>query len=81
MTPFNNKSESSRDSIILIISLISSFDIISVVFPGKPVFSYGPSNLPINPPDCIILDNWVFDNLISAEKWLQKLYEDLKLVY
>ena len=23
---------------------------------GKPVFSNGPSNLPRNPPDCIILD-------------------------
>ena len=92
--PFNNKPESSRDFIILIISLISSFDIISVAFPdlniflcipasaadaaavhpkgiktllanglitffinGNPVFSNGPSNLPKNPPDCIILDN------------------------
>ena len=24
---------------------------------GNPVFSNGPSNLPRNPPDCIILDN------------------------
>ena len=31
MTPFNNKPESSRDFTILIISSISSFDIINVV--------------------------------------------------
>ena len=24
---------------------------------GNPAFSNGPSNLPKNPPDCIILDN------------------------
>ena len=35
---------------------------------GNPVFSNGPSNLPRNPPDCIILDNCVFDNLISVDK-------------
>ena len=27
---------------------------------GNPVFSNGPSNLPRNPPDCIILNNWGF---------------------
>ena len=31
---------------------------------GNTVFSNGPSN----PPDCIVLDNYVFDNLISADK-------------
>ena len=35
---------------------------------GNPVFSNGPSNLPWKPPDCIILDNWVFDSLILADK-------------
>ena len=35
---------------------------------GNPVFSNGPSNLLKNPPDCTILDNWVFDNLISVDK-------------
>ena len=25
---------------------------------GNPVLSNGPSNLPINHPDCIIFDNW-----------------------
>ena len=35
---------------------------------GNPVFSNGRNNLPKNPPDCIILDNWVFDNLILADE-------------
>ena len=118
VTPFNNKPESSRDFTILIISSISSVDIINVVsceaedegrlwpdpniffcipasaadaaavipkgiktllanglitfsINGNPVFSNGSNNLPRNPPDCI-LDNWVFDNLISVDKWLAK---------
>ena len=39
---------------------------------GNPVFINRPSNLPRNPPDCTILDNWVIDNLISAEQWFAK---------
>ena len=39
---------------------------------GNPVVSNGPSNLPRIPPDCIILDNWVFDSLISVDKWFAK---------
>ena len=39
---------------------------------GNPFFSNGPSNLPGSPPDCIILDNSVFDNLISADDWFAK---------
>ena len=35
---------------------------------GNPVFSNGPSNIPKNPPDCIILDNLVFNNLIPADE-------------
>ena len=38
----------------------------------NPVFSNGPNNLPKNPPDCIILENWVFDNLILADKLFVK---------
>ena len=34
---------------------------------GNPVFSNVPKSLPRNPPDCILLDNLVFDNLISAD--------------
>ena len=31
---------------------------------GNPVFSNGPRNH----PDCIIFDNWVIDNLVSADE-------------
>ena len=39
---------------------------------GNPAFSNGPSNLPKNPPYCIIFDNWVFDNFISANELFAK---------
>ena len=35
---------------------------------ANPVFSKGLRSLPRNPPDCIILEIWVFDNLISVDK-------------
>ena len=35
---------------------------------GNPVFSNGPRSLPSYSPDCIILDIWVFDSLISVDK-------------
>ena len=35
-------------------------------------FNNGQSNLPKNPPNCIIFDNWVFKNLISVEELLEK---------
>ena len=35
---------------------------------GNPIFSKVPSNLPRNFPDCIILDNRVFVNVISVDK-------------
>ena len=41
------------------------------------VFSNGPSNLLKNPPGYIILDNWVFGNLISVNKQFAKACEDL----
>ena len=48
---------------------------------GSPVFKNGPINLP---PDCIILDFWVFDNLISVEnlsgKALQRFVTCLLLI-
>ena len=34
---------------------------------GSAVFRNGRRGLPRNPPDCIILDLWVFDNLISVD--------------
>ena len=44
VTPFNNKPESSRDFIILIISSISSFDIISVVFSDPNIYLCVPAS-------------------------------------
>ena len=41
--------------------------LITFVINGNPVFSNEPNNLPRNPPDCIIINNWVFDNLISVD--------------
>ena len=34
---------------------------------GNPVFINDPKSLPKNPPDCPILFNWVFDNIVLAE--------------
>ena len=53
-----------------------------ITFPakGNPVLSNGPKSLPKNPPDCPVLCNWVFDNFMLAEEYLQKLYKALKLV-
>ena len=39
---------------------------------GNPVFNNGPKSLPRNPPNCTMLDNCVFDNLISVDVWLAK---------
>ena len=44
VTPFNNKPESSRDFTILIMSSISLFDIISVVFPDPNIFLCIPAS-------------------------------------
>ena len=41
--------------------------LITFFIKGSPVFSNGPRSLQRNPPDCIILDNWVFDSLISVD--------------
>ena len=38
------------------------------------VFSNGPRSLPRNLPDCIIVDIWVFDNLISVDKYFAKAF-------
>ena len=60
---------------ILANGLVTSF------IDGSPVFNNDPRSLPRNPPGYIILDHWVFDNLISVNNYFQKLYEDLQLVY
>ena len=39
---------------------------------GNPVFSNAPRSLPINPADCIILNNWVFDSVISVDELFVK---------
>ena len=39
---------------------------------GNPVFSYGPRSLPRDPTDCIILDIWVFHNLILVDDLSEK---------
>ena len=31
---------------------------------GSHIFNNGRRNLPKDPPDCIILDHWLFDSLI-----------------
>ena len=43
-------------------------DLTTFFIKGNRVFSNGPSNLVRNPPDCIIYDNWVFDNLILVDE-------------
>ena len=35
---------------------------------GSPVFNNGPRSLPTYALDCIILDTWVFDNLMSVDE-------------
>ena len=45
--------------------------VITFFINGNPVFNKGPSNLPKNPPDCIIFDNWVFENLILTDELLE----------
>ena len=39
---------------------------------GNPVFNNRRSNLLRNSPDCIIFDNWVFDNLVSVDELFAK---------
>ena len=52
--------------------------LITIFIKDNPVFSNGPSNLPRNLPDCIILDNWAFDNLISVDERFAKALRGLK---
>ena len=54
------------------IKILLANGLITFFISGNSVISNGPSNLPRNPPDCIILDNLVFDNLISADKQFAK---------
>ena len=44
----------------------------------NPVFSNGPKILPKNPPDCLILCSWVFDNFILAEEFIAKVLRNFR---
>ena len=49
------------------IKTVSANGLITFFINVNPVFSNWPRS-PRNPPDYRILDKWVFDNLISADK-------------
>ena len=61
------------------IKTLLSNGLITFFINGNLAFSNGPRNLPKNPPACIILDNWVFDNLISADKSFAKALRRLEI--
>ena len=50
------------------IKMLLANGLITFFISSNPAFSNGPRSLPRTPPDCIILDNWVFGNLISVDK-------------
>ena len=52
--------------------MILANDLITFFISGSLVFSNGPKSLPRNPPDCIILDNWVFDSLLLVVELYEK---------
>ena len=54
------------------IKLLLANDFSTFLIKDYPVFSNGPESLPRNPPECLILCNWVFDNIILAEELLAK---------
>ena len=62
------------------IKMLLAFGLSTFPIKGHPVFSNGSKSLPENPPDCPTLWNWVFDNFLLAGNYLQKLYEDLRLM-
>ena len=52
--------------------------LITFFISGKPVFSNRPRSLPRNPSDSIILDIWIFGNLISVGDLLAKALRRFK---
>ena len=48
---------------------------ITLFINGSPVFNDGPTSLPRNPRDCVIIDDWVFANLISGDKLFGKVLQ------
>ena len=60
------------------INTVLANSLITFFIKGNPVFSNGSSNLPKNPPDYIIFDNWVLDNLISVDELFAKTLRRFK---
>ena len=54
------------------IKTLLAYNLITFFISGRPVFNNGPTSIPRNPPDCIILDIWLSDNLISTDDLLVK---------
>ena len=54
------------------IKILLDNGLITFFINGNPVFNNETRNIPRNLPDCIILDNGVFDNLISVDKLFAK---------
>ena len=50
------------------IKTLLGYGLIKFFVNGNPVFSNGLRSLPRTHADCIILENWVFDSLISVNK-------------
>ena len=76
--PHLNAVESAADAVAVdpnVIKTLLPNDLITFFINGKPVFSDGPRTLPRNPLNWIILDNWVFDNLISVDKIFAKVLQ------
>ena len=54
------------------IKILLAHGLITFFINGNPVFGNRLRSLPKNPPDCIILDNWIFDNLKSVDELFPK---------
>ena len=54
------------------IKILLANSLITFYTNGNPVFNNGPISPPRNLSGCIILDNLVFDNLISVDKIIAK---------
>ena len=53
----------------------------STIQNGSNDIAGNPIDLNKYPPNCVILDNWIFENFMLADEPLQRLYKSLKLVY
>ena len=92
LTPFNNKTESSRDYLTnLIMSFITSFDIISVVVPNRKILlciaasaADTADNAAVNPKGIkTLLANGLIKFFINGNKLLvmdQEVYQEILLI-